>query len=104
MRWRSATRVVGVDGGLRVWIWSDTSKRWYEDRFRPTLEPLTQLDIDRVLVTHGPPVMRDGARELEGARRRSLVSEETLSGDAERARGVGQARDALVDLLGVTPE
>jgi glyoxylase-like metal-dependent hydrolase (beta-lactamase superfamily II) len=56
--------VVGVDGGLRVWIWSDTSERWYEDRFRPTLEPLTQLDIDRVLVTHGPPVMRDGPREL----------------------------------------
>ena len=59
--------VVGADGGLRVWLWADTRERWYEDRFRPTLEPLTQLDIDRVLVTHGPPVMRDGARELSKA-------------------------------------
>ena len=59
--------VVGADGGLRVWLWADTRERWYEDRFRPTLEPLTQLDIDRVLVTHGPSVMRDGARELSKA-------------------------------------
>jgi glyoxylase-like metal-dependent hydrolase (beta-lactamase superfamily II) len=59
--------VVGVDGGLRVWIWADTSQGWFEDRFRPTLEPLTQLDIDRVLVTHGPPVMSEGAHELSKA-------------------------------------
>lgn len=59
--------VIGVDGGLRVWKLGDTKERWYEDRFRPTLEPLTQLDIDRVLVTHGPPVMSDGPRELQKA-------------------------------------
>jgi glyoxylase-like metal-dependent hydrolase (beta-lactamase superfamily II) len=59
--------VVGADGGLRVWIWGDQRKGWYEDRFRPTLEPLTQLDFDRVLVTHGPPVMSGGARELSAA-------------------------------------
>ena len=33
----------------------------------PTLEPLRSLDLDRVLVTHGEPVLRDGAAALEAA-------------------------------------
>jgi uncharacterized protein YciI len=28
------------------------------------LEPLTRLNVERVLVTHGRPVLRNGAREL----------------------------------------
>jgi len=59
--------VLGVDGDLRVWPRQRADARGraaYEQRLRPTLEPLAQLDIERVLVTHGEPVLRDGAREL----------------------------------------
>ena len=56
--------VVGAEGGLRVWVQGDPSERWYRERFCPTLEPLARLPLDRVLVTHGPPVLRDGARAL----------------------------------------
>jgi glyoxylase-like metal-dependent hydrolase (beta-lactamase superfamily II) len=59
--------VVGAEGGLRVWAQGERSERWYRERFRPTLEPLARLDVERVLVTHGPPVLRDGARELRSA-------------------------------------
>ena len=44
-------------------------KRFYRERFNPTLEPLLELDFDRVLVTHGGPVMKNGKRELRGALR-----------------------------------
>jgi glyoxylase-like metal-dependent hydrolase (beta-lactamase superfamily II) len=58
--------VLEVDGELRVWESLDSERRrsWYEQRFLTTLEALTRLDVDRVLVTHGDPVLRDGAREL----------------------------------------
>ena len=57
-----------IDGELRVWPRHRNLERtWYEQRFRPTLEPLAQLDIERVLVTHGEPVLRDGARALAAA-------------------------------------
>ena len=57
--------VLEIDGELRVWPRHRNLERpWYEQRFRPTLEPLAQLDIERVLVTHGEPVLRDGARAL----------------------------------------
>jgi hypothetical protein len=59
--------VLEVDGELRVWPrHRDGAPRraWYEQRFLPTLDTLTRLDVERVLVTHGEPVLRDGAREL----------------------------------------
>jgi glyoxylase-like metal-dependent hydrolase (beta-lactamase superfamily II) len=59
--------VLEMDGELRVWPRRRDLERhrdWYEQRFLPTLQPLTRLDVDRVLVTHGQPVLRDGAREL----------------------------------------
>jgi glyoxylase-like metal-dependent hydrolase (beta-lactamase superfamily II) len=59
--------VLKVDGELRVWPRQrDLQHRraWYEERFLPTLEPLTRLDVERVLVTHGEPVLGDGARAL----------------------------------------
>ena len=57
-----------VDGELRVWPrHREIDRTWYEQRFLPTLEALTQLDVERVLVTHGGPVLRDGARELAAA-------------------------------------
>lgn len=57
--------VLEINGELRVWPRQRNLKRaWYEQRFLPTLEPLTRLDVERVLVTHGRPVLRDGARAL----------------------------------------
>jgi hypothetical protein len=60
--------VVGVDGQLRIWESPDRGKRpWYRDRFLPTLRPLLDLDVEHALVTHGPPVIGDGRRELQRA-------------------------------------
>ena len=57
--------VLEIDGALRVWPRHRELRRtWYEERFLPTLEPLTQLDVEHVLVTHGSPILRNGAREL----------------------------------------
>jgi hypothetical protein len=57
--------VLEVDGELRVWPRHRILERtWYEQRFLPTLRDLTELDVERVLVTHGEPVLRDGARAL----------------------------------------
>ena len=59
--------MLGIDGGLRVWPRQRETARAhaaYEQRLLPTLEPLTGLDVERVLVTHGEPVLRDGARAL----------------------------------------
>ncbi len=59
--------VLEVDRELRVWPRHRNGERrrtWYEQRFLPTLSPLTELDVERVLVTHGEPVLRDGASEL----------------------------------------
>jgi hypothetical protein len=58
--------VVGAEGGVRFWNQSaGTGADWYRDRFAPTLAPLARRDVEHVLVTHGPPVLRDGRRALE---------------------------------------
>jgi glyoxylase-like metal-dependent hydrolase (beta-lactamase superfamily II) len=62
--------VIDVDGELRVWdepLDSERRRRWYEDRYLPTLEGLLDHDVERVLVTHGEPVLRGGRRALEAA-------------------------------------
>jgi hypothetical protein len=64
--------VVQVDGALRVW--SDRRvdegvSAFYRERFNPTLTPLLELDFDRVLVTHGEPVLQDGRDQLRKALR-----------------------------------
>jgi hypothetical protein len=59
--------VVGVEGGLRVWVQrphDERRERWYRERLVPSLEPLLELDVEQVLTTHGPPVLRDGAAAL----------------------------------------
>ena len=64
--------VAEVDGRLRVWSdrkVDDKVERFYRERFNPTLEPLLDLDFERVLVTHGQPVMKDGPRALRSALR-----------------------------------
>jgi hypothetical protein len=61
--------VVGVDGSLRVWqdVEGERQLAWYRNRLVPTLEPLLEVGADRVLVTHGPPVLRGGAEALARA-------------------------------------
>jgi hypothetical protein len=61
--------VVGVGRTLRVWdvVEDEGRARWYRDRFLPTLHPLLELDVDHVLVTHGPPAIGDGRQKLRRA-------------------------------------
>jgi glyoxylase-like metal-dependent hydrolase (beta-lactamase superfamily II) len=64
--------VAAVDGRLRVWATDrvdDKVERFYRERFNPTLKPLLELDFERVLVTHGEPVMEDGKQALRSALR-----------------------------------
>ena len=62
--------VVTSEGDLRVWSHEKvdaTKARWYAERFAPTLEPLRELAVDRILVTHGEPVLKKGSAALEEA-------------------------------------
>lgn len=65
--------LVTVDGELRVWSQDELDARrlaFYRDRFVPTLSPMLDLPVRRVLVGHGEPVLVDGA----GALRRALAA------------------------------
>jgi hypothetical protein len=59
--------VVGTAGGLRIWRQSPAGPQWFRDRFVPTLRPLLELDVERVLVTHGPTILEGGRRALAEA-------------------------------------
>jgi len=62
--------VVEHGGELRVWCHDQVDEkvsRFYRERFNPTLRPLTELDVERVLVTHGEPVLSGGREALERA-------------------------------------
>jgi hypothetical protein len=62
--------VAEVDGALRIWSGKRVDRdvtRFYRERFNPTLEPLLELDFDRVLVTHGQPVLEGGRARLRAA-------------------------------------
>jgi hypothetical protein len=63
--------VVETGGGeLRVWddpLDSERRRRWWRERYLPTLEPLAALDIEHVLVTHGQAILSDGAAALRHA-------------------------------------
>jgi len=73
--------ILEVDGELRVWPRHRNGERrrtWYEQRFLPTLRTLTGLDVERVLVTHGEPVVRDGGRALAASLARPPWSRSSL--------------------------
>jgi len=53
-----------IDGGLRIWQQGATGRSWQRPGVRPTLLPLLDLDVERVLVTHGPAVLHDATRRL----------------------------------------
>ena len=62
--------VAEVDGKLVVWSMEKVDakvERFYRERFNPTLEPLLELDFDRVLVTHGEPIRKGGRAALREA-------------------------------------
>jgi hypothetical protein len=62
--------VAEVDGKLVVWATGRVDakiERFHRDRFNPTLEPLLELDFDRVLVTHGQPIRKGGREALRDA-------------------------------------
>jgi hypothetical protein len=57
-------------GELRMWSndRDEPSRRtFYRERFAPTLQPLVDLEPDHVLVTHGAPIVGDGAEALRAA-------------------------------------
>jgi hypothetical protein len=59
-----------VDGKLVVWATGQVDakmERFHRERFNPTLEPLLELDFDRVLVTHGKPIRKGGRAALRAA-------------------------------------
>ena len=62
--------LVAVDGELRLWATErvdERARRFYAERFAPTLRPLLDLDPQRILVTHGAAVVEGGRAALERA-------------------------------------
>lgn len=62
--------VTTPEGELRMWSndRDEPSRRtFYRERFAPTLQPLVDLEPDHVLVTHGAPIVGDGAKALRAA-------------------------------------
>jgi hypothetical protein len=62
--------VATPEGELRMWcqqVPDEKRVRFYRERFAPTLEPLAELPVDRVLVTHGEPVLKHGSAALREA-------------------------------------
>ena len=76
-------RVVGVEGGLRVWLQNpitDKRREWFRKTGAPAMTHLLDVSFDRVLVTHGDP----GAPRWPGGPpqrigRRPLVSPPDMS-------------------------
>jgi hypothetical protein len=55
---------------LRIWVQhpvDDRIRSFYRDRFAPTLDPLLELPVEHVLVTHDEAVTGDGAQALREA-------------------------------------
>jgi len=59
--------VIGFEGTLRVWQQASTDPHWHDHVFLPTMRPLLDLDVERVLVTHGPSILHDGREALRAA-------------------------------------
>ncbi len=62
--------VTTPEGELRIWHHErvDAERaRWYREVFAPTAAPLRELDLERILVTHGEPILRDGRDALAAA-------------------------------------
>lgn len=65
-----ADAIAGTDDGPRIWVGErvdERVRRFYSERFVPTVEPLLELDFDRLLLTHGPSVLEGGKEALRSA-------------------------------------
>ena len=58
-----------VENGGKLHVWDDRPD-FVKEKLAPTLKPLVDLGAERVLVTHGEPILSDGATELGRALRR----------------------------------
>lgn len=62
--------VTNPAGELRMWIpepLTEDRAAFYRDRFAPTLRPLLELPVERVLTTHGAPILEGAAAALREA-------------------------------------
>ncbi len=62
--------VVGTEDGPRIWAQDKIDERilrFNRERFGPSLEPLLDLDFDRLLMTHGPSLLEGGRDGLRAA-------------------------------------
>jgi hypothetical protein len=62
--------VVETGGELRVWedpLDSERRRRWWRERYLPTLERLAAVEPEHALVTHGQPILGQGATALRRA-------------------------------------
>ncbi len=62
--------LVTIAGELRIWSsdrLDDGRLAFYRERFAPTLAPLLELPVQRILVTHGEPVLADAPAALRRA-------------------------------------
>jgi glyoxylase-like metal-dependent hydrolase (beta-lactamase superfamily II) len=62
--------VTTPEGKLRMWAQKPRDAQqiaFYRQRFAPTLDPLRDLPAQRILTTHGPPILQDGAAMLASA-------------------------------------
>jgi hypothetical protein len=59
--------VTTPDGELRMWTMRSDRDAWFRETFAPTLAPLRELELERILVTHGEPVLHDGSAALAAA-------------------------------------
>jgi hypothetical protein len=62
--------VTTPDGELRMWCQNPRDAQqlaFYRDRFAPTLDLLRDLPAQRILTTHGAPILHDGATALATA-------------------------------------
>jgi hypothetical protein len=66
--------VVETGGGeLRLWaapLGGERRRKWWCERYLPTIERLAALDVEHVLVTHGRPALGDGTALLRRAMQR----------------------------------
>lgn len=62
--------IAGTEDGPRIWSGERVNAkvhRFYAERFVPSVEPLLELDFDRLLMTHGPSVLESGREALQEA-------------------------------------
>jgi hypothetical protein len=62
--------IVGTGAGLRMWCnepLDERRRRFYAERFGPSVAPIADEPFDHVLVTHGPAAVGNGREALEAA-------------------------------------